>query len=263
GGEGGAGVARPRRDHHLETGDVRVELLLRLRVVLEGANTAAVRHADHHRDVEAALRAHPVARAVVLDLVEALEREARELDLADGLEPVERHPDRGADDGRLRQRAVDHALRAELALQVVGHAEDAAVDADVFADDEHVAVALHLLEEGLVERLDHVQLGHGVSAGSAAGPASAWRPAGAWRARRKAPAPRARAPPARRAGRPGAAGARHTRDRTSSADREPAWPRNDEWLRRSLRPRAARGRPREDSPFPGRPCSRSAGASCP
>jgi hypothetical protein len=35
---------------------------------------------------------------VVLDLMEALEREARELDLADGLEAVERHADRGPDD---------------------------------------------------------------------------------------------------------------------------------------------------------------------
>src|SRR5262249_56960012 len=116
---------------------------------------------------------------------------------------------------------------------------------------EHVAVALHLLEERLVERLDHVQLGHGVSAESAAGPASAWPPAGAWRARRQAPAPRARAPPSPRAGRPGAAGARHTRDRTTSADRGPARPRNDEKARRPLLPPAAPGPPPEDSTFSG------------
>ena len=97
---------------------------------------------------------------MVLDLVEALERESRELDLADGLEAVERHPDGGADDRGLRERAVDDALGAEFTLQIVGHAEDAAVDADVLAQDEHVLVAVHLLEERLVQRLDHVQLGH-------------------------------------------------------------------------------------------------------
>src|SRR5467141_2781632 len=115
--------------------------------MFKSANASPVWHADHHRDVKASLRARPVARAVVLDLVEALEGEARELDLADGLEAVERHADPGADDGRLGERAVDHALRAELALQIVGDAEDAAVHADVLAEDQDVRVALHLLEE--------------------------------------------------------------------------------------------------------------------
>src|SRR5580765_7621889 len=161
-------------------------------MMLEGADAAAVRHADDHRDVKAALRAHPVARAMVLDLVEALEREARELDLADRLETVERHPDRGADDRRFRERAVDDALGAVRPLQIVGHPEDSAVHADVLTQDEHVGVALHLLEERLVERLDHVQLGHGVSAASAAGPASAWPRAASVVSRRDGPASPAR-----------------------------------------------------------------------
>src|SRR2546426_9018031 len=168
-------------------------------MVLERSNTASVGHANHHRDVEASLRAHPVARTVVLDLVEALEGEAGELDLADGLEAVERHADGGADDGRLGERAVDDALGAVRPLQIVGHAEDAAVHADVLAEDEHVPVALHLLEERQVERLDHVQLRHDVSAASTAGPASAWRPAGASPRRRCLTASPARAPPSRRA----------------------------------------------------------------
>src|SRR5262249_56559046 len=50
---------------------------------------------------------------------------------------------------------------AELALEVVGHAEDAAVDAHVLPEDEDVRVALHLLEEREVEGLDHGQLRHG------------------------------------------------------------------------------------------------------
>src|SRR2546422_4936855 len=136
---------RPRRDHHLEAGHVRVELLLGLRVVLERADATAVGHADHHLAVEASLRALPVARRVVLDLMEALEGEAGKLDLADGLEAVERHADRGADDGRLRERAVDHALGAELSLEVIRDAEDATVHADVLAEDQHVGVALHFL----------------------------------------------------------------------------------------------------------------------
>src|SRR5262245_60705962 len=81
-----AGGAGSRGHHHLQPRDVGVELLLGLRVVLERAHAAAVGHADHHLAMEAALAARPVARGVILDLVEALEGEAGELDLADGLE---------------------------------------------------------------------------------------------------------------------------------------------------------------------------------
>src|SRR5213593_3650121 len=90
--------------------------------MFESANASPVWHADHHRDVKASLGARPVARAVVLDLVEALEGEARELDLADRLEAVERHADGGPDDGRFGQRAVDDALGTELSLQIIGTA---------------------------------------------------------------------------------------------------------------------------------------------
>src|SRR5206468_163306 len=105
------------------------------------------------------IRGDLLLRRVVLDLVEALEGEPGELDLADGLEAVERHADGGADDGGLRERAVDHALRAELALEVIGDAENATVHADVLAEDQHGGVALHLLQEREVERLHHVELG--------------------------------------------------------------------------------------------------------
>src|SRR6266478_6534113 len=164
--------------------------------MFKSANASPVWHADHHRDVKASLRARPVARAVVLDLVEALEGEARELDLADGLEAVEGHADGGPDDGRFGQRAVDDALGTELPLQIIGHAEDA----DVLAQDEHVSVVFHRLEEGEVERLDHVELGHRVSAASAAGPASVWGPAAASAARRRAPGRPAHARPSPPAG---------------------------------------------------------------
>src|SRR2546422_4634135 len=192
--------------------------------MFESANASPVWHADHHRDVKASLRARPVARAVVLDLVEALEGEARELDLADGLEAVEGHADGGPDDGRFGQRAVDDALGTELPLQIIGHAEDAAVHADVLAQDEHVSVALHCLEEGEVERLDHVELGHRVSAASAAGPASAWGPAAASAARPRAPGPPAHARPSPPPWPLGPPAARRARGRTSWADRRGGGP---------------------------------------
>src|SRR5438128_1754687 len=200
GGQQRARITRARWNDHLQPGNLGVELLLGLRVMFEGANASPVWHANHHGDVKASLRARPVARAVVLDLVEALKGEARELDLADGLEAVEGHADGGPDDGCFGQRAVDDALGTELPLQIIGHAEDAAVHADVLAQDEHVSVALHRLEEGEVERLDHVQLGHRVSAASVAGPASAWGPAASSAGRPRAPGRPAHARPSPRAG---------------------------------------------------------------
>src|SRR2546422_10305180 len=86
---------RPRRDHHLEAGHVRVELLLGLRVVLERADATAAGHTDHHLAVEASLRALPVARRVVLDLMEALQGAAGKLDRADWLEAGAGHAGRG------------------------------------------------------------------------------------------------------------------------------------------------------------------------
>ena len=155
-----ARVARSRRHHHLEPGNVGVELLLRFRVVLQRPHATAERHAHHHLAVEASLRAHAVARRMILDLMKALEGEAGELDLAHGFESVERHSDGGADDGRLRERAVDHALAPERAVQVLRHPEHPAVHTHVLADDHHIGVALHLLAKGQVQRLDHGHLGH-------------------------------------------------------------------------------------------------------
>src|SRR5439155_12571401 len=55
---------------------------------------------------------------------------------------------------------VDHPLATKFSMEVLGHAEDAAVDADVLADDDDVLVPLHLLEQRQVQRLDHVQFCH-------------------------------------------------------------------------------------------------------
>ena len=211
GGEERARGARPRRDHHLEPGDVRVELLLALRVVLERAHAAAVRHADHHLAVEAALRALAIARGVVLDLMEALEREARELDLAHGLEPVERHADGGADDARLGEGAVDDALAAELAVQILRDAEDAAVHAHVLADDRGRRRSRSISSRSA--RLSAFTMFSFAIGCSGAGRASAAARAG----RRRPPGPRARGrvgARAPRAGPPARAAARHRRGRT-------------------------------------------------
>ena len=74
------------------------------------------------------------------DLVERGEDEPVELDLADRAEAAHREPDRGADDARLGERRVEHALVAELGLEALGDAEDAAERADVLAHEQHLLV---------------------------------------------------------------------------------------------------------------------------
>jgi hypothetical protein len=107
----------------------------------------------------AALAALAVARGVILDLVEAWKAKPESWISHTGLSPYSA-TDRAADDGRLRERAVDDAGAAETPVQVLRHAEDAAVHAHVLADDDDVRVLLHLLEQGQVQGFDHVELRH-------------------------------------------------------------------------------------------------------
>ena len=62
--------------------------------------------------------------------------EVGELDLGDGDQAVERHPDRGADDPALGQGRVDDAVVAELVPEPLGDAEDSADAADVLAEHD-------------------------------------------------------------------------------------------------------------------------------
>ena len=130
-------------------------------------------------------------------------REAVELDLGHRLVAGDGHADGEAHDARFGQRRVDDALLAEALDQALGHAEDAAVLADVLAQDDHPGVALHLLLERLVDGLHHVQPSHG----------TALLHAGPYAAR------------ARPAARPTAASSRRTRERRSRPGRGVRRPR--------------------------------------
>ena len=60
-----------------------------------------------------------------------------------------------------RQRRVEHAVAAELVVQPVRGQEDAALLADVLAEDDDRLVAAHLLGERVADRLDEGHDGHG------------------------------------------------------------------------------------------------------
>ena len=87
------------------------------------------------------------------DLLERRIRERVELELDHGNEPVHRHADRSADDGRLSQRCVEAALLAEALLQTVGDAEHPAQSTDVLTVDDHPVVGPERVVERSVEGL--------------------------------------------------------------------------------------------------------------
>ena len=128
---------------------------------LGGMDAAADRDADRERHGQTAAGAGPHAGRVRADLVVRRSEEALELDLRHRTEAAHRQPDRGADDAALREGRVDHAVRAEPLLQSFGDAEDAAVEADVLAEQDDAVILLHFLHEREVDRLNEGEVGHG------------------------------------------------------------------------------------------------------
>src|SRR5690606_39676980 len=81
---------------------------------------------------------------LVDDLVHGHHREVDPHDLHDGSQAGHGRPQAGADEGGFGDGGVPHPLGAKLGQQVLGHAKDAAVMADVFAHEEHPGVSGHL-----------------------------------------------------------------------------------------------------------------------
>ena len=109
---------------------------------------------------EGAVGAEAHARRLGQDLVERGEDEVGELDLGHRPQAVDGGADRDADDHRLGQRRVEHAVAAELVVQPVGGQEHAALLAHVLAEHDDRLVAAHLLGERVADRLDEGHDGH-------------------------------------------------------------------------------------------------------
>jgi hypothetical protein len=85
--------------------------------------------------------------------------EVGELDLGDGPVAGQRQTDADADDRRLGQRRVHHAVVAERGGQAVGGPEDTPPGADVLTEDEDPLVGGHQLVLGLAHGVDDGALG--------------------------------------------------------------------------------------------------------
>jgi hypothetical protein len=77
------------------------------------------------------------------NLVEGRINKAIELDLDNGLKPVESHPDGCTDDGRFGKRRVDNPVGSIFGLEAVCYAEDASQAANILTDNEHLPVLCH------------------------------------------------------------------------------------------------------------------------
>jgi hypothetical protein len=127
-------------------------------VVLGRADAAAEGHTDGDGHLHGALRAVVQLGHLAHDLVEGRVDEAVELDLHHGAVPPVGHPDGGAHDAGLGERAVEDPVRPEVLLQPVGDAEDTAELADVLAHQDHPGVVVHGAAQA---RGDRAAEGHG------------------------------------------------------------------------------------------------------
>ncbi len=120
------GRIRRKRDAHARA--VREDALARLAVVRAAAlQVAANRHAHHHRTRVVVARSIAHHRHLVAQLHHRRPDVVEELNLDDRLQPTDGHADGAADDRRFSDGRVEDAIVAELCLEPVRQAEDAAL----------------------------------------------------------------------------------------------------------------------------------------
>ena len=123
-------------------------------------NATADRNADRQRNRKCPAGTCAHARGVTANLVIGRSKKSIELNLWNWTEAAHCQANRGADDSTLCKRRIYHALLAEALLQAFGDAEHSAVRADILAKKQDAWVLLHLLDEGEIDCLDHVEVCH-------------------------------------------------------------------------------------------------------
>src|SRR5208282_1001840 len=99
-------------------------------------------------------------RGHVDDLIKSAADEVHELELGHGAQSRKSGAEGSADDGRLRNRRINHTRGAEAVDEAVGDFEGAAVDADVLTQAKDTRVALHLLPDSLADGFEVGDDGH-------------------------------------------------------------------------------------------------------
>jgi len=104
-------------------------------------------------------------RRLVHELVKRRIHVVGKLNLRNGPHALERGANRKTNYPLLRQRRVEHPLRAKVRRETHTAAEDAA-KGDIFAEEEHALVGLQGVAEGRVDALVEVQARRGAAAGT-------------------------------------------------------------------------------------------------
>ena len=148
---------RKRRDH-LQAGNLRVPGRIILAVLGGDAGGGAVRPAEHDRAAHLAARHVQRLGRGVDDLVDRLHGEIEGHEFDDRLQAGHRRTDADAGKAMLGDRRIDHAPGAEFLQQALADLVGALIFRDLFAHQEHVGVAPHLLGHRVAQR---VADGHG------------------------------------------------------------------------------------------------------
>ncbi len=150
------------RDHDLQARRVGEVGLGALGVVETSLDPAAIRGPNDDMAGVLATGSVPELCELAHDLVERGIDEIEELDLGDGLEPIEGHADRSPDDPGLGERSIEDPVLTKLLQQTLGRAEHPTVHTDVLAEEENVRVVAHRLLKAAINGLDQRQFGHGL-----------------------------------------------------------------------------------------------------
>ena len=129
------------------------------------SDAAALRAADHERHRGLATQHVPDLRRLVHHLVHGHRDEIPDLDLDDGPHPGHRRAHAHADERRLGDGSIAHAVLAEAVTESLGDLEDPADQPHVLAHEEHALVARHLAVQGGVQRLAERLLAAGAARG--------------------------------------------------------------------------------------------------
>ena len=154
---------RKRRDH-LQARNLRVPGRVILAVLGCDARRGAVGPTEHDRAAHlAAGHVQRLGRGVD-DLVDRLHREVEGHEFDDRLQARHRRTDADAGKAVLGDRRIDHAPRAEFLQQPLTDLVGALIFRDLFAHQEHVRVAPHLLGHRIAQRVadglgDHLGAG--------------------------------------------------------------------------------------------------------
>ena len=91
-------------------------------------------------------------------LIHTHQKKACKLNLGYWPQPIDRHADRTANNGRFGKRRIEDSLLAKLLLQVLGNTEDAPVYSDILPKYHNALVSLQFQAECVIESFDHCHL---------------------------------------------------------------------------------------------------------